>query len=57
MDKRNSILIEDCLKEGITKEKITQMIEKRDIVDWSVETAHRIIKKEESATTASLPEN
>ncbi len=50
-------MIEDCLKEGITKEKITQMIEKRDIVDWSVETALRLIKKEESATTTSLPEN
>jgi hypothetical protein len=50
-------LIEDCIKEGITKEKISLMIEKRDIVDWSVETALRIIKKEESATTATLPEN
>ena len=52
MDAKTHRLIEDAEREGVPREKVMQMIDLRQLVEWNLDTVKRINEKDAGVSSA-----
>ena len=52
MDAKTQRLIEDAEREGVPREKVMQMIDLRQLVEWNLDTVKRINEKDANVSSA-----